>query len=189
MSQTVHNLGAYGAVVLAKDFSKDFINAFEHINQRDGVKITPLAGQSQLVNGTNYAFYCLVEPVVAPDVAKVNKLEVIVIHALDDKYTETAERVLSRPVLVPPIGSFDGVALRDDFTEAEQAAAEQIESLVGVHYDILAAQQQVVAGLNFVFYSVVKPATRNGQAFFAEIEAHRNLEGRLENFNLIPVKP
>ncbi len=32
MSQTVHNLGAYGSVVLAKDFSKDFINAFEHIN-------------------------------------------------------------------------------------------------------------------------------------------------------------
>ena len=189
MSQAIHNLGGFGSVVLAKDFNQEFISAFEHINKREGVNISPLAGQSQVVNGINFAFYCFVEQVTAPDLPKISNLELITVYEKDGTYTQTSSRVISEPVLFPPIGSFDSVALRANFTDAEAQTAEQIESLVGVHYDILAAQQQVVAGLNFAFYAVVKPATLNGQAYFAQINAYRNLEGKIECAELHPIQP
>ncbi|AOT06892.1 hypothetical protein [Pseudoalteromonas luteoviolacea] len=189
MSDANRILGGFGPIVLAQDFDKEYINAFEHINKRDGVEIKPLAAQSQVVNGKNFAFYCFVSPVVAPNVPKVNRLELIVVNQQGEHFTQLSDRTFSEPVLVPPIGSFDSVALRENFTEAEKNAAEQIESLVGVSYKILAAQQQVVAGLNFAFYSVVIPVTPNAQAFFARIDAHRNFEGKLVDTQLHHINP
>ncbi|KZN30682.1 hypothetical protein N474_13070 [Pseudoalteromonas luteoviolacea CPMOR-2] len=189
MSQANRMLGGYGPVILAQDFDKEYISAFEHINQRAGADIKPLAGQSQVVNGTNYAFYCFVSPVVAPGIPKVNRLELIVINQQGDQYTELKDRVFSEPVLVPPIGSFDSVALRNDFSDAERQTAEKIESMIGVKYDILAAQQQVVAGLNLAFYTVVEPVTPNAQAFFARLDVYVNLRGEIENEDLVHIHP
>lgn len=183
-------VGAYSPLLLANEFTKEYVDAFEHVSNVVGVKYTALAGQSQVVAGTNFAFYCLQDMVVAPSIHAPTKLvEIVVNHDLQGKYQILSNEIISKPILTPPIGSFDSVASRADFSELEQQAAKEIEALVGVKYEILAAQQQVVAGLNFAFYARITPAVRGGQAYFGEVDAFLDLKQQLHIESVTPIQP
>ncbi|GAB3517362.1 MULTISPECIES: hypothetical protein [Photobacterium] len=70
---------------------------------------------------------------------------------------------------VSNVGAYGSLLLPEEFPLQMVAAFEVMHSIVGVDYKPLAGQQQVVAGMNYVYFCRAQPVYPDAEAYMAKV--------------------
>lgn len=160
--------------------------AFENaVAELVGVNYEPLACLgTQLVNGTNRAFFCRAQ-VVYPGAQPFFAI-VYVYEALDGsaKITDIES--------ITPDGRFDenagsaqaltgGWTVPEEDGEALAAFEQAAEKLLGVDYTPVAVMgQQVVSGMNYCLLCQARAVSPDAQPYYCFVQVYRDLQGSAE---------
>jgi hypothetical protein len=116
-----------------------------------GMKFDAVSVQKQVVNGTNYCFYCIGTTATLHPTSGFVKV-IVYAPISGNPIIKTVENVAAGHTPNPAPGGWSSVHKLDPESKKEFDIA--ISKVIGVKYDPLAVQAQIVAGTNYCYFCI-----------------------------------